>query len=134
MSAARVMTDHAILRWLERVEGVDLDPIVGMYVEQRGETPVEWQLLDFVEQITGLTRDDIERSVLTPAMRVAARCGASRFRCGNRHAMIVRDGRVITVAPTGVVPRSGQTRNQRKDRRRKPRRGRIYEMMEDADV
>lgn len=130
MSSTLVMTDHAILRWLERVEKIDLKPIVAAYVEDYGHRPEDWELVDYIEDETGLAREDVEAKAVSPGMRSAVRCGASRFRLGKRHVMIVRDERIVTIIPTAPMPRIGQVHDQRRGRRRENRRGRIYEMEE----
>ena len=132
MSNDRLMTDHAVVRWLERVERINLGSIVSAYVDEHGEQPKDWELLNYIEDRWGLSRDDVEKSVVSPSMRMAASCGVCHIRADG-FLFILRDGRVVTISPLGIRPRLGQSKKQRKHRRREPRRGRVYDMMEGAD-
>lgn len=86
---------HAIVRWLERVEGIDLS-------EYRAARPDihDGDLLKMLEQATG---QPIKRVVVRtiheeiPSLRAAIACGASRVRFGRGMCVIIRGGIVVTV-------------------------------------
>lgn len=111
-----IISAHAVLRYLERVDGYDVDDLRrragAAFPEAReiGDT----RLLEFLEQeIAGAVRKARERIEAT--CRVPASVGASRVACGGMH-YILRSGAVVTIAP-GPCRRAKRPPHRRPDQR-----------------
>lgn len=110
-----ITSAHTVLRYLERVDGYDVDDLrrraAAAFPEARGIG--DTRLLEFLEQeIAGAVQKARERIEAT--CRVPASVGASRVALGGMH-YILRSGAVVTVAPS---PARGRKRppHRRPDR------------------
>lgn len=130
------ITDHALLRYLERVEGLDVRGARAQAARERGvpdatDTQVLGRLV-----LDGVDIEAYRRSLLTPKVRAAISVGAKSVVCGD-HRFIIRDRSVVTTAPFrapkhGLRPvlRKGQARAMREEGRCHRIDVRDVEMME----
>lgn len=91
-ASVSVVTAHAMLRYLTRVEDIDLRP----YVARVGRDVGNWMLLEAVTEGLGIPVAEVARRVLPPHLAGAVAQGAARIRCGT-HVAICSGGKVITI-------------------------------------
>lgn len=92
-----MVTDHAMVRFLERVEGYDLTEIRDA-LAGGGLEPQDHEILDMLEIEYGLTRDYLVNRVAPETVRNAVKAGAKRIRMGQWTWVIV-ERRVVTIEP-----------------------------------
>ena len=109
---------HAIIRWLERVNGLDLKPYTAA-IRECGGAVTDGALLDLVGCDLGQAQIDAAcRSMREPWITTAASVGATSVAVG-RVTLIIENGNVVTV-------------KQRKAKFAPKRQARIVQM-EDAE-
>jgi hypothetical protein len=95
MSDRRIITDHILLRWLERAEGFDMAPIRAAMDRMGLEARYDGEILDFIRAHIGVDIDAIRTELLRlcyPAIRMKA--------AGVRHKgffIKLHDGVAVTV-------------------------------------
>jgi|GEM_PF-3872267 len=95
-----MITDHALMRWFERIDGYDLGPIREAYIRKHGGEPYDGQLLAFGQVYCGLPVNATRARILSPCVRLAVRAGCARIKVGPA-VLEVRDGAITTVMLTG---------------------------------
>ena len=108
-----MITAHAICRWLERVDGYDLQPIHEAYLRQHGVAPYDGQLLGFGAFYFGLPGNKARAHMLTPCVRLAIRAGCCRVRVGSA-TLEIKGGAVTTVLHVRKPKAKLQTRVSRR--------------------
>lgn len=102
LEARAVVTDHVIVRWLERVEGYDFGDIREELRETNGDRPVEdYEILDYLQEKFGLFRGHVIYKILTKETKMAIKLGATRYRRG-KHTLIINNGRIVTLTTKGM--------------------------------
>ncbi|MCA1241852.1 hypothetical protein LC092_05345 [Stappia stellulata] len=91
MTSKYPVTQHAVLRYLERVENVELAPF---YAAAGTDDPT--LVLDAFEKETGICIAALRRKVLPPECVPALKMGASSLRC-NGYVCRIESGQVVTV-------------------------------------
>ena len=107
MRAEDVVTDHAVVRWLERHDGVDLTEARQVV----GELAPDGHLLRYLEQHEGYNIAAIRERICSPAVLVAIGCGATGVR-NDRVRLVITDGKVITIKFPWQVPPGGRRARQ----------------------
>lgn len=115
MLAEHVITDHAAVRWLERLEGRDIDA-VRMVIEMRGDDASDSAVLAFLAAHDRLDVWRLKRQMLTPAVRLGLMAGASGVQAG-RALMVLHGGVVVTCY---TIDAARKTRRQARQRGRRP--------------
>lgn len=97
MMTTGAVSDHAVVRWLERVEGIDLRPYRAL-AAARGRA--HWGDAGVLEHLAGrLAPGEVRQRILaSELLRTALRTGAASVRMGAVRAMI-QDGVVATFKP-----------------------------------
>lgn len=95
MNGEVYISDHAVVRWLERHDGLDLAPIRAR-LRANGQHPTDAAVLVMLKHARQIDADRVRRRMATPALEVAVRCGATAVRVDGVRVVIV-DGRVVTV-------------------------------------
>ena len=92
---------HAIIRWLERVEGLDLEPYRAAILECAGAV-TDGTLIDLIKADIGATRINAARAALsTPEIAAAVAAGAVSLAIG-AVTIIIKNGNVVTVKPRAL--------------------------------
>lgn len=99
---AALVTDHAIVRWLERVEHYDFDEVRQHFIVQ-GREPTDTRILDYLGNKFGLFRGHVIYRIVTKKVRIAMQAGATRIK-RDTNTLVVADGRVVSII-TGKNPR-----------------------------
>ena len=117
-----MVTDHAVIRFLERVEGYDFQDVKDELKAKGLDDNDERLLLTELYRKYGLTRGHVSYKIAPKEVRLAIKAGAIRIKRGN-FVWIVRDGAIITIEPrksyVGRVER--YKRKTGRDQRRKDR-------------
>lgn len=92
-----MVTDHAIVRWLERIEGYDFDDIRSQ-IEAKGKKATDKRVLDHLADKYGLFRGHVIFRIATKQVRNAIKMGASKVHRGNQTLVISR-GQIVTLTP-----------------------------------
>ena len=95
--ARALVTDHVIIRWLERVEGYDFDDI-RLQIEAKGKPATDTRILQILADKYGLFRGHIIFRIATKAVEAAIKAGAKKIHRGN-WTLVIDDGRVVTLVP-----------------------------------
>jgi hypothetical protein len=99
VSDRRIITDHILLRWLERAEGFDMEPIRAAMDRMGLEARYDGEVLDFIRAHIGVDIDAIRTELLGlcyPAIRMKA--------AGVRHKgffVKLHNGVAVTVVKAG---------------------------------
>lgn len=99
MSDRRILTDHCILRWIERVEGIDLAPIRAAMDRMGIEARYDGEILEFIRGHIGFDIDAIRTELIRlcyPAIRMKA--NGVKYR---GFFIKLHDGVAITVVKSG---------------------------------
>lgn len=94
-------TDHAMVRYMERVEGYDFTEI-REEIEEAGLEVSDYMILNILSQKYGLTRGHIAYKVMRKPVILAVRAGAKQYRKGD-HVWVIGDGKVVTIEPRHSV-------------------------------
>jgi len=92
-----IVTDHVIVRWLERVEGYDFDDIK-KELKEEGKEDGDRQILEYLADKFGLFRGHVIFRIATKQVRNAIQMGAKRIHRGNQ-TLVISDGRIVTLTP-----------------------------------
>jgi hypothetical protein len=114
---SKYLTAHAILRYLERVEGVDIGVIRDGAIRAGAVNPDQRQIWQFARDYMGFDEEAIEARFLTPTVRAAIKAGAKKIRVKGA-IFIVRDN-AITTAISSSYDRIGKKVTKRQGRREK---------------
>jgi hypothetical protein len=114
------VTDHAVVRWLERVKGIDLDPIRrAMRKQGLGDKHDRW-VIQFIEKNSdfdfGIIRSEIQQIIAIPALS-----GASSVRYGDVVIRLI-DGIAVSVVPLRSSDLPDTSRRKRSHDLRRPRK------------
>jgi hypothetical protein len=122
-----IVSYHAAMRWLERAEGIDLEPFRKRVIAGGFDPTSACNVLCEFWKATRVSFDDIAFRILAPEVRLAVLSGHQRIRVGG--AVIVAEGRVIRTVLATKMCRYGLEREQRfaGSRRHKDRRWRKEE-------
>lgn len=93
MSRRQFVSDHAVVRFLERHDGRDLTSVRAAC---GGADAHDVAILDHLAAHEGLNVAYVRRRILTPTVRTALGMGAAGVRMGHVRLIIV-NGRVVTV-------------------------------------
>lgn len=100
------ISDHAVVRWIERVWAYNTIPCRKVLKSQCLAHPCDKHLLLIVAAAGGPESEAVRRAMATPALSIAMFSGASALRVG-RHRLVIRDGCVVTVKtvwePRGMI-------------------------------
>ena len=89
------VSDHAILRYLERVQGIDVAALMAQY----GATPFnDYRLVGQLHHDGYIDRHAIADAILTPTVRAVCRIGTGNVKTDRMVAVII-DHKVITILP-----------------------------------
>lgn len=91
-----LITDHAVVRFLERHDGLDLGAV---RLACGGALAADMVILDHLAAHAGLDVGAVRRRILTPTVRTALAMGAAGVRMGHVR-LVITDGRVVTVRLT----------------------------------
>lgn len=113
------ITDHALLRYFERVKGMDVRRARAALGDGAKDRHVLASLA-----ASGINIESYRRKLLTPKVLAAIAVGAKSVVCG-AHRFIIRDGMVVTTAPNNgaalkplrPVMKKGQARALREEER-----------------
>jgi hypothetical protein len=99
------VTAHAVLRWLERIEGEDIEG-VRRILRAKGRPDDDGTVVKVLAAY-GLDIGEIKRRILPDGYLAAVQLGARCIRTGHAKLVIV-DGKVVSVMGMGqrVTPRS----------------------------
>lgn len=125
----QLLTIHAMQRYLERVERLDLSAVrrkmAALHeIKPKSIKPIE--LVEYALAETGRTLECLERELVTEGLRIACEHGLPRFKMGNGVELVIRDNRVVTVLtrprrPAKILSKreceQGFQRSQRRARR-----------------
>ncbi len=95
MTLPITVSDHAIIRWLERVEGCDLDWVREDLRKSGRFADSDTQVLTYLRDKVGLDIADIEARILTPVVRAGIAAGSRTIRVGNV-CLEIADGCMVT--------------------------------------
>ncbi len=90
-----MVTDHAILRYIERVQGLDLAHLASQY-GFRG--PDDYRLVGQLNHDGYIDRRQIAEDILTPLVRAVCELGQGNVKTARMVAVIV-NGAVVTILP-----------------------------------
>lgn len=128
-----LMTLHAKLRWLERIEGYDSDAVRELIAETKGIEPSavhDAAIVELILEKTGRTSEELEAQIITPGRKAAIDAGAKSIRIGDDCYLAIEGGLVITVFRSGGRAKRGahkmildrkRQKKKRKERRRATR-------------
>jgi hypothetical protein len=120
-----MITQHACIRWLERVEGVDLTEIREAAAKAGFDPTCDGHVLQQLWQSWGLSIHDIHARILTPFVLSALKAGATRIKVGS--AVIKADGGKIHTVLTKTMENENFLELERQNRTHhnnwKPRKG-----------
>lgn len=108
-----LITDHAALRYLERVKGIELPRLQDM------GRPFERLTLRRIAALRNMTIIGIKTACCPPLAIEALKAGARRYRHPDGSVVVFRNGNAVTVL-TGKMRRQGKPKKARK-RRKEPR-------------
>lgn len=117
--AKAMITNHAIIRYMERIEGYDFQEIRDD-LEKRGIEITDINILREIYSRYGLTRGHINYKIVTKGVKLAIKSGACKIKRGDWE-LVVKEGVIVTVQPRGTV----QIRQERKNRLKGKRPGRF---------
>src|SRR5258706_8025536 len=93
-SRAKV-SDHVIVRWLERVEGYNFDDV---REDLKCKEATDSQILDYLANKYGLFRGHVVFRIATKQVRNAMKLGAKKVNRGD-WTLVLRNGCVVTLLP-----------------------------------
>lgn len=93
-----MISAHAVLRWLERVDGVDLGPVRRALAARGVGELGDAQMLGFLAAAGVVDLAAVRGRILTPKVMQAIGCGVKAVEVGVAR-LVIRDGVVVTVTP-----------------------------------
>lgn len=91
------ISDHAVLRYLERVRGLDVDELWRVCGGNPKHMPNDHEVVCWLDR-HGHNVEFVRASMLTGQVKAAIACGAKSVVIGD-HRFIIRNSVVVTVAP-----------------------------------
>ena len=91
------VTDHALLRWLERVEGIDLAPIHAEMLRRGLYHQYDRIVIQFIEDNSEFDFDAIRRKIMQ-LVSIPALAGLTAVRYGDVVLRLV-EGAVVSITP-----------------------------------
>lgn len=98
------VSDHAAIRWLERVEGFNLDHIRAAVKEAGFNPEIDGHLLHQLWKVHGISVESIADRMATPLVMAAIKAKATQVCVGQAVFRISPEGCVVTV----ITPRMKQ--------------------------
>lgn len=98
MSSKRIITMHALLRYLERVEKRDVAAWREGVRRMGGNPQADGEVLDFAAAYAGVDLDAARRRMMTPKVRQALACGAQGIIVG-AFRYVFANGSIVSVIP-----------------------------------
>lgn len=96
----QITTAHAVLRYLRRVEGIDITAIKQAMIRMGIEDMADTSVLAFIYAYTCVDIASVNRAINCRAVFEAVRIGASAVRI-NRMRYVIRGGNVVTIETEG---------------------------------
>lgn len=90
-----LVTDHAIVRWLERVEGYNFDDI-REEIEMKGDKATDKRILTYLADKYGLFRGHVIFRIATKQVKNAIKMGAKKIHRGNQ-TLVIDNEQVVTL-------------------------------------
>lgn len=113
------ITDHALLRYVERIMGVDVGAAREAMGRQLLPETCDADVLGFLADYMGIDVETVRDRMVTDGVRMACGCGAGGIRVsGVRYA--IADGRVVTVYADHLKGRGPRSVSDRRDLGRRP--------------
>jgi carbonic anhydrase len=104
---AHAISTHAVLRYVERVMGVDLDRVrAAMKTTDPAAAVADGAILAHLEKERKIVVEKVRELMMTPLVMAAIRGGATRVR-SDGWWFIIEDKTVVTVVPKSSTRRSG---------------------------
>ncbi len=97
--AREMVTDHVIVRWLERVEGYDFDDIRKSLGNGK-KNVTDKQILRHLADNFGLFRGHVIYRIATKQVKAAIKLGATKVNRGD-WTLVINQGVVVTLVPRG---------------------------------
>jgi hypothetical protein len=94
-----IVSDHALLRYIERVVGVDTTSIKFKFAKTFRKFPNEAELLGYICKVTNSNRRKMKKAMCTNGLYKAVRNGATQYREGSA-VYYLRGNVVVTVLTT----------------------------------
>ena len=96
-----MVTDHAILRYIERVQGLDLTGLAAQF----GLTGADdYRLVGALNQAGYIDRRQIAADILTPLVRSVCKFGRGNVKT-SRMVVVIGSGSVVTILPPNTLSR-----------------------------
>ena len=117
---AHMISAHAVLRYIERVMGVDLDEVrAAMKAADPAATFADSAMLVYLENERKIVAAKVRDRMMTPLVLAAIRGGATRVRADGWW-FIIEDRTVVTVVPKSTTRRSGHRSKPKYQHGRRP--------------
>lgn len=117
------VSDHAAIRWLERVEGFNLDHIRAAVKNAGFDPECDGYLLHHLWKIHGISVESIADRIATPIVMAAIKARATQICVGQAVLRISPEGCIVTVITPEMKQRGLRfyARRSRPDTRREQR-------------
>jgi hypothetical protein len=123
-SVQEMVTKHVTVRWLERVEGYDIEAVRDT-LRAEGIEPSDSRILERLYRDYGITRGHFNYKIANKAVRAAIKAGARRINQGTWTMQIV-DGVIVTLERrTGSAGKAAHWTRKRQSQQGKNCRARI---------
>lgn len=119
-----VITAHAVVRYLERICGADLDVARFVVADRGGDPTADGAVLEVAETYLGIDVAAARHAMERDAVARAVELGAKSVRIG-RARLVIEAGRIVTVERVEwtIDRRRGALDRQRVRQAARPRRG-----------
>jgi hypothetical protein len=98
-----MITKHAMIRWAERAEGVDMASVRRSVRAAGGNANAPRDVLAHLHSAHGLSPERLEAKVLTPEVRAAAGSSTEQRVPVGEAIAVVNGGKVVTVLSKTMV-------------------------------
>ncbi len=105
------VTAHAVLRWLERIEGMDLTEPKAEMRRLGLDANAPREVLNHLRRTRGIVADDVIDKILTPLVVNAIRAGVVTVRVGTA-ALLIRNQAVVSVLSSHMKTSRGKDREE----------------------
>lgn len=109
-----MISNHAVVRWLERVEGIDLGAIRAALQRQLKRAAVDSEILRAVEAETGLSADAVRAQFPRAVLEQAVACRARSIVHGGVHFALRLHPECAVVATVGARRLHHRTARQKR--------------------
>lgn len=92
------ISDHAVVRYLERHKGVNIDDIKARAAKQPYDCSTDSRLLSYMRNHCGIDTDAIRREIRSPLVLAAFAAGAVSIGLPGGLKLIIKDASVVTVS------------------------------------